>query len=276
MRGQVCTPGLASRPPSCCVLRGCWPPRPSSPGSRGQRGSSVRPWPCPGPWQPRQPGSAGGAHGAEGRNWPRCPGPARGSSPLSGSWCRGGGAEGAGTVWGCLEKWSFFPCQQAGLPSPPLLLLLLLSRHRSCPSGPACSLQPRCSLQSFPLEHPRQMPLAGSHPSPASSLMKTLSTAAATSSLRSSSPPFTAPSRGGDSPVVPPSSLWGCDGPHSGDERRSDLLAPTAGRACPSWGQGHPRSQHPDPAPPLQPGALWLVPARGRARCFVWMAQHFG
>ena len=54
------------------------------------------------------------------------------------------------------------------------------------------------------------------------------------------------------------------------------LLSPTVGRACPSWGQGRPGSEHPDSAPLLQPGALWLVPARGRARCFVWMAQHFG
>lgn len=111
-------PGVGVSSP--LLLRTAWPLAATSflaglPRAEGKQRPALA---VPRPLAAAAAGLCRGAHGAEGRSWPRCPGPARGSSPLSGSWCRGGGAEGAGTVCGCLEKWSFFPCQQAGLPSP--------------------------------------------------------------------------------------------------------------------------------------------------------------
>lgn len=106
--------GEAASGPGCAL----------APGSRGSRALPVR------------------AQEAEGRSWPCCPGLARGSSPLAGSWRARQGAEDAGTVCGSPEKWSFsyasrLPCL---LPTPPPPLTPLLLPLGSCLFSPALLL----------------------------------------------------------------------------------------------------------------------------------------
>lgn len=115
-------------------------------------------------------------------------------------------------------------------------------------SAALCRASPRASLADAISRLP---------PPLASSLMKTLSVAAATSGLRSSSPPFTAPSRGGRFPRRPAPALCGAvtasiPGRRGEAARRHLPPAPTAGRACSPLGTG----TSPPPAPrPRSPAA---------------------